>query len=53
MVNCPNELHVVDSKSFCAAMDLWTNCREVGRCLAKEWGKLEEVEQLSLDFDYE
>ena len=34
--DCPHELKTVDiggGKSFCALMDAWTNCREVGHCV--------------------
>lgn len=42
MICCPNELKVLDGKkSYCAAMDCWTNCREVSHCVAMTLGKLE------------
>lgn len=36
---CKHEQSVVDiggGKTLCAAMGMWTNCREVGHCTAKD-----------------
>lgn len=38
-LDCCNERKVVDiggGKTLCAAMGLWTNCRETGRCNASD-----------------
>lgn len=49
-MSCDHEQTVLDGKkSYCSAMNCWTNCREVGHCVAETLGRLD----VQLEFELE
>lgn len=49
-MTCQHEETVLDGKkSLCKALNAWTNCREVGHCVAETLGRLDVQLELELE----